>query len=137
MIGARLRRIAVIEAVDIAEQNHPARPRRLRDARGESVIVAEADFLGRDTVIFIDHRDDAQAEQSIECCRGVEVAAAMLKVVERHQHLRRCQAFGLQHFGPDLRQRDLSGRGGGLCILQRPASALGKPQPPCPERDRA
>ena len=61
----------------------------------------------------------------------------MFEVVERHQHLCRGQPFGAEHLGPHLRQRDLPRRSGRLRILERPAPALGEPQPPRSERDRA
>src|SRR3546814_15628879 len=77
MLRAGLRRIAVIEAVDVRQQDDAARARRLRDARREPVVVAKADFLGRDAVIFVDDRHDAQGKEPVEGSRGVEVAAAM------------------------------------------------------------
>ena len=46
-VGVTLR-IGGIEPVDVGEQDHALRGRRLPDAGGEPVIVAEADFLGRD-----------------------------------------------------------------------------------------
>jgi hypothetical protein len=58
--------LAVVQAVDIGQQDHALRARRLRDARGEPVIVAEADFLGRDAVILVDHRHHAEREQPVE-----------------------------------------------------------------------
>ena len=35
----------------------------LRHARGEAVVVAEADLLGRDGVVLVDHRHRAELEQ--------------------------------------------------------------------------
>src|SRR3546814_15463100 len=74
MLRAGLRRIAVIEAVDVRQQDDAARARRLRDARREPVVVAKADFLGRDAVIFVDDRHDAQGQEPVEGPRGVAVA---------------------------------------------------------------
>ena len=131
------RGIAIVESVDVGQQHDAVRPGRLRDARREPVVVAEADFGGRDAVILVDDRHNAQREQPVERRRGVEVAATMFEVVEGDEHLCRGQSLGAEQFGPDLRQRDLSRRGGGLRILQARAPALGEPQPPRAQRDRA
>jgi hypothetical protein len=102
MHRAVLRGVAVVEAVDVGQQDDAARCGGLRDPRRKAVVVAETDFLGCDAVILVDDRHDAEAEQPVERRRGVEIAAAMFEVVERHQHLRRGQPFGAEHFGPDL-----------------------------------
>ena len=55
----------------------------------------------------------------------VEVAAAVLGVVQRQQQLRGGQAVRGQRLGPGLRQPDLADGGGGLLLLQ-PQPALGE-----------
>ena len=60
----------------------------LRDARGQAVVVAEADLGGRDRVVLVDHGDGAEGEQLFERGARVEVAAALLGVVGREQDLR-------------------------------------------------
>jgi hypothetical protein len=66
------------------------------------------------------------AEQPVERRGGVEITAAILEIVERHQHLR-----GGEPLAPSNRPRhatgDLPGRGGRLRILQAGAPALGEP----------
>ena len=126
MVGAGQRRVLVVKSVDVGQQHDTARARRLRDARRQPVVVAKADFLGRDAVIFVDDRHHAQAEQPVERRRGIQITPPVLQIVERHQYLRRGQPFGRQHLGPHLRQRDLAGRGRRLRILQRSAPALGQ-----------
>src|SRR3546814_18648376 len=64
MVRAGKGGILVVEAVDVGQQDHAARRRGLRDARGEAVIVAKADFLGRDAVIFVDDRHDADRKST-------------------------------------------------------------------------
>ncbi len=78
----------IVEAVDIGQQDHALRTGCLADPGGEPVVVAEADFLGRDAVILVDHRHDAEREQPAERGRGVEIAAAILEIVERDEDLR-------------------------------------------------
>jgi hypothetical protein len=137
MDRARQRRVAIVQTIDIRQQHHPLRPRRLRDARGEAIIVAEADLLGRDRIILVEHRHHPQIEQSIERGGSIEIAPSLLQIAKRDQHLRGGEPLRAQHLGPDLAQRDLAGGGGRLRILQAGAPALRQAQPPRTERDRA
>jgi hypothetical protein len=136
MRRAGLRRIAIIKAVDVGEQDDAAGTSRLRNARREPVVVAEADFLGRDAVVLVDDRNHTQGEQPVERRGGVEVAAAMFEIVERDEDLRCGQPFGAQNLGPNLRQCNLSGRCRRLRILKAGAAALGKAEPASAERNR-
>jgi hypothetical protein len=78
----------------------------------------------------VDDRHDAQAEQPVERCRGIQITPPVLQIVERHQDLRRGQPFGRQHLGPHLRQCNLAGCGRRLRVFQSSSSTLGKPEPP-------
>ncbi len=111
-------RVGGVEAVDVGEQDQLIGLHHLGDARGQAVIVAEADFGGGDRVVLVDHRDAAEAEQRVQRGAGVQVAAAVLGVVQRQQQLRGGQAVGGQRLGPGLGQADLADRGGGLLFLQ-------------------
>jgi hypothetical protein len=74
--------------------------RRLGDPRRQPVVVAEADFGGGDRIILVDHRHRAGAEQPAERRGGVEIAAAVLEVLERQQQLRRGQAVLTEQLAP-------------------------------------
>ena len=74
-------------------------------------------------VVLVDHRDAAEAEQRVERGARVEVAAAVLGVVQRQQQLRGGEALGGQRLAPGLREADLADRGGGLLFLQPQARA--------------
>ena len=80
----------------------------------QPVVVAEADLGGRHGVVLVDHRHRAQRQQRARGGARVEIAAALLGVVERQQHLRRRDAVARQRVGIGLGQADLPGRGGGL-----------------------
>lgn len=58
------------------EDDEVVGPDEARDRRGENVVVAEFDFnlLGADRVVFVDDRDDAIFEESLEGGAGVQVA---------------------------------------------------------------
>ena len=58
------------------------------DLRGEEVVVAEGDLVGRRRVVLVDHRHDAPVEQLAQRLARVEVVRARAHVEERQQHLR-------------------------------------------------
>ena len=128
--------IGGVEAVDVGQQHQLVGLHHLGDARGEAVVVAEADLRGRHGVVLVDHRDAAEAEQGVQCGARVEVAAAILGVVQRQQQLRGGQALGGQRLAPGLRQADLADRGGGLLFLQ-PEAALVQAERTPRQRDGA
>ena len=109
-------RVGGVEAVDVGQQHQLVGLHHLGDARGQPVVVAEADFGGGDGVVLVDHRDAAEAEQRAQRGARVEVAAAVLGVVQRQQQLRGGEALGRQRLAPGLRQADLARR------RRRPAS---------------
>ena len=81
-------RVGGVEAVDVGQQHQLVGLDHLGDARGQAVVVAEADLGGRHGVVLVDHRDAAEAEQRVQRGARVEVAAAVLGVVQRQQQLR-------------------------------------------------
>ena len=129
-------RIGGVEAVDVGQQHKLVGLHHLGDARGEAVVVAETDLRGRHGVVLVDHRDAAEAEQGVQRGARVEVAAAVLRVVQRQQQLRGGQALGGQCLAPGLRQADLADRGRGLLFLQPEAALLQAERAAC-QRDGA
>ena len=89
-------RRAVEQAIDIRQQNHPTGASRLRHAGCEPVIVAKADFFGGDAVIFIDDGNRPCTQKAVERGRNVQIAAAILQIIKRHEHLRRSKRLGVQ-----------------------------------------
>ncbi len=81
-------RIGSIEPVYVAQEHDRVGAGGLPDARGESVIVAETDFLGGDAVILVDHGDDTKPDEAIERGGGIEIASPVLEIADGHQHLR-------------------------------------------------
>ena len=114
-IGAGRR---VIKPVDIGQQDQQIGARHGGDARGEAIIVAIADFVGGHRVVLVDHGHRAPFQQFADGRAGVEIAAALLGVLQRHQNLSGADAVSPEHFRPDPRQRDLSHGGGALAFLE-------------------
>ena len=83
--------IGGIKPVHIRQQDQPVRAHHGGDARGQPVIVAEADFRGRHRVVLVDHRHRAQIEQGLQGGAGIEIAVALFGIAEGQQHLRRHQ----------------------------------------------
>ena len=78
---------AVVEAVDVGEQDQQVGVDEVGDQRGEPVVVAEADLGGGDGVVLVDDRHDAELEQLGEGLVGVAVVGAPGHVVDGEQHL--------------------------------------------------
>src|SRR5690606_8552948 len=101
------------------------------------VVVAEAYLGGRDRIVLVDDRDDAERQQPVERRRRVQVAPPLLHVAQRDENLRGGELLCVEQLGPDVAQGDLPGRGGGLRVLEVRAAAFGEAEPPRAERDRA
>ncbi len=59
----------------------------MRDEGGEPVVVAEAQFDGRDGVVLVDHRDRPERTQPVEGALRVAMLNAPADVVGGEQHL--------------------------------------------------
>jgi len=53
----------------------------------ERVVIAEADLVDRDGVVFVDDRDDAQREKRAQRRSCVEIALAVREIFVRQQNL--------------------------------------------------
>jgi hypothetical protein len=69
------------------EQHEQVGLQQDRDQGGQPVVIAEFQFIDRDHVIFVDHRDDPMVEQAHEGMACVQVAAAVLEVAVGEQDL--------------------------------------------------
>ena len=132
-IGAGRR---VVEAVDVGQQDQQIGARHGGDARGEAIIVAIADFVGGDRVVLVDDGHRAPFQQFGDGRAGVEIAAALLGVLQRHQDLSGADAVIAEHFRPDPRQRDLADGGRALAFLELQRAAR-QFQAAAAERNRA
>ena len=74
------------------EQHEQAGADEERDLRGERVVVAEADLVGRGRVVLVHDRHDAELEQRLQGVPHVDVGAALGDLGAREQDLRRVEA---------------------------------------------
>ena len=117
-LGPRLRRIAVEQAINLSENDQLVRLQHLGNFRGEAVIVANPDFLGRDRVIFVDDRHDIRIQQPVDGIFGVQEALAILEVAQRHQHLRDFKTIFVGNLLVAIEQQRHAASGGGLLVPQ-------------------
>lgn len=76
-----------VEAVLIGEEHQQVGFDDIGDQGGEVVVIAQADFLGADGVVFVDDRHHAVLDEGFEGVARVEVAAAVGEVLAGEQHL--------------------------------------------------
>ena len=112
-------RVGGVEPVDVGEQHQHVGAGHARHLRRQPVVVAVADLVGGHGVVLVDDRHHAEVEQRAEGAARVQVAPAVLAVLERHQHLRGGDAVRREHRLVGLGEADLADRGGGLALLQR------------------
>ena len=128
--------IAIVKPVHIREQQHSIGPCCLRHARCQPVIVAKADFRRRNAVVLVHNRHRPRFEQARKSGRGVEIAPPVLQIIERQQDLRGGETMCPKIFRPQMGQRDLPHRRGGLRIGQTGAATPGQAELRRPQRNR-
>ena len=94
--------------------------------RRQPVVVAEADLGGRDRVVLVHDRYDAQLEQPRKSPIGVAIVASPRDVVDRQQHLPDPQTVRGKGVAVAGHQQSLTDRSSGL--LRRQVTRPG-PQP--------
>ena len=108
----------VVEPGDIGQQNQQIGARHGRDARGEAVIVAVADFAGRDRIVLVDDGHGAHGAEARQRRARIEIAPPLLGVLQGQQHLARGDAVRAERLRPGARQRDLADRRRRLAVLE-------------------
>src|SRR5699024_1696927 len=91
-LRARLPRRGGVQGVDVGEQDQRVRAEKLRDERGEAVVVPEADLVRGGGVVLVDHGDGAQVQQRLERGAHVAVGRPPDDIGFGEQHLPRDQA---------------------------------------------
>ncbi len=127
--GGVAARVGGVQAIDVRQQHQGVCADHLRHARGQAVVVAEADLGGGDGVVLVDDGDAAEAQQRRDGGARIEVAPAVLGILEGEQQLGGVQPVAGQCLLPGAGQADLADRGGGLLFLQ--------PQRPARQAERA
>ena len=83
----------------------------MRDERCEPVVVAIANLVVGDGVVFVDDRHDAEIEQPPERLPCVQILRALREVVRREQHLAGDQVVTRQNRAHALHEPRLANRG--------------------------
>ena len=87
----RLARIGGIQARLIRQDDQCIGLDQIGHQRAQRIVVAEADFVDGDGVVFVDDGDGVEVEQGTQGTACIEVALAVGQVVVRQQHLRGMQ----------------------------------------------
>ena len=128
-----LARILVAEPLLIGEDHQQLGLNQVRDQRAEGIVVTKTDFIGDDSVVFVDHRHYPEVQQGTQGAAGVKVTMAVGEVVVGQQHLCGMQAKALetgligldQAHLPDRRRSLLLMQGTGTFAPAQPAHSLG------------
>ncbi len=112
--GARPARVAVVDAVDVREEDQKVGVDEVGDEGGEPVVVAEADLVRGDRVVLVDDREGAHREELVEGAGGVAVVGAAAHVVGGEQDLADADAVAGEGGGVAGDEEALAHAGGGL-----------------------
>ncbi len=116
-------RIGVEHAVTVGQDHQQIGLDQVGDQRRQRVVVAEADLVGDDGVVLVDHRHDIQIEQCPQGAAGVEIALAIGQVVMGDENLRRLLIATSEAGFPGTDEPHLANRGGRLQLVDRPRAS--------------
>ena len=107
-----------VEAVHVREQHEGVSLNHLGDERGEAIVVAEAQLSGRHRIVFVENRNDAEAEEARQRGAHVRVVVAAHDVVRGQQDLGGVEVMRLEGGRPARHEEALAHRGSGLHARQ-------------------
>ena len=103
---------ARVDALDLGQQHEQPRPQQNGDLRGQRVVVAEGDLVGRGRVVLVHDRHHAELEQRGQGVARVDVRGALADIRGGEQDLRSGERS--ERFVPRRLQPRLAERGRGL-----------------------
>ena len=80
-------RVGIVESIHVGQQDQAIGAHHLRYPRRQPVIIAVADLLGGDGIVFVDDRHGAQAQQRLQGAAGIEVPFALFGIGQGQQDL--------------------------------------------------
>ncbi len=87
-----LARIRVVQATLVGQDDQRVGFDQVGDQRAQRVVVAQADFIGHDGVVFVHDGHDAQTQQRKQGAARVQIAVTVGQVFVGQQDLRGAQA---------------------------------------------
>ena len=108
--------IAIIEPFHAREDHEVLGPDHLRHFGGQAVVVADADFLGRDRIVLVHDRDHPGFEQAVDGIAGVEEPPVILEIAQRQQDLRDLETVFMADLLVSVEQQRHPAGGGGLLV---------------------
>ncbi len=105
---AVLRGIGRVEPVGVGEQDQQVGLDQQRHLRGKSVVVAEAELVGRGGVVLVDDRHHLPVQQAPQGVARVEVLGPGRHVESRQQHLGCDDVLVGEELGVDVEQTSLA-----------------------------
>ena len=117
-LRARVVRRSGVETVHVRQQREGVGLDHLRDERGEAIVISETQLAGGHRVVFVENRDDSEAEEARQRGAHVRVVVAAHDVVRGQQHLGGIQVMRLEGGRPPRHQKPLAHRGGSLHARQ-------------------
>ena len=116
--------VAVVKAVDAGQDDEIGRTDHLRDLGREPIVVADADFLRRDRVVFVHDRHDPGFQQAVDRIARIEEAAVILEIAQRQKNLCDLEAEFVTDLLVRIQEERHAASGSGLFIGN--ASAFGR-----------
>ena len=110
-LRARVVRGRRVQSVDVREEHQGVSRDHLGDQGGQAVVIAEAQLPGGHSVVLVEDRDDAEAEEAREGRAHVRVVVAAHDVVRCQQDLRGVQVVSLERGRPTSHEQPLAHRG--------------------------
>ena len=103
-----------VEAVNVRQEEERISLDHLRDERRHPIVVAKAQLPSRHSIILVENRNDAEAEQAYERGSGIGVVVPAHHVLRREQNLSRIQVMRVKGRRPPGHEQALAHRGSSL-----------------------
>lgn len=111
---APLMRWAVVETINVGEQDEALSVHQVGDERRQPVIVTDPDLIRRDRVVLINDRYDAEIEQGFQRSLSIAVMASPRHVISGKQYLPDGESMSIEGGGVSGEQESLTHAGRGL-----------------------
>ena len=91
-----LPRIRLEETILICQQQQGVSFNQVGHQRCQGVIVTKANLISDDCIVFVNHRDDPQFQQTAQGAAGINITFSRAQIVVGQQNLRSVQVVALE-----------------------------------------